>query len=559
MQKALRCDHLRAFCCIGSAVPTEDVRRWAVNEYFWMLDDEPSDRPVRARKPQVDSYPASEPMRGARRYRRAPSTDEKRVKRRMNRTSAHAYGEVDWNEIWPKVEGQPIHRGFGINLPDDLHREIHDDSRPVHERAAKLLDHISGTRARDKGDHRYGLGMHWSLNDRIAEDFAERSAEHYADGNKNGHAAHDFSWGRTTGDIDMEKVSEHVHEHHGVHPDLQPESSADLQRLHHELHVGPPPMEGQQALFPEPPRKPGVNKHLDLSEFQEDEPHAKPGTAVMIHSIPERDHIDEDPSSNPNKGGDVYHPFGHGEEEIPIRSGASLPIHRISWKPVHHWMDEVDPEPDWTHHDFGGSEHREASKTATVLNTQIERLNPGDQVRTPTGQVAEVKKVRPHETDSTMIYLDTDMGTSVVKRGTDFQVIPRNSQQQELPDVGNVMGGNFPDLPGAGRTPGGPGAGHMPGGNPASSHMACPNCGNTGTLSLHGNQFVCSVCGFQIAAGGSPGGLTFTNWPSGVSGPRKKPGEVPKAHVWASRYSTVRDEGNVIARRARQVLDKEDM
>lgn len=406
--------------------------------------------------------------------------------------------------------------------------------------------------------------MHWSLGKSTAEDFAEKSADHLADVNHGNRKAHDFSWGRTPGELDWDALSRHMDEHHGVHPNYHPDDNEGLAKAHMELHRGAPPMKGQQALFPEPPRDQAgaTNPHFTREFNEPDEPHGKPGTAVVLHTpIPEREDIyerDEAGWPNYDAGGEIYHPFGHGESEVPIRSGATLPITGVSWKPIHNFMDDVD-EKDYTHHRFDQPEHREASKTATVLNTQIERLNPGDQVRTPTGQVAEVKKVRPHETDSTMIYLDTDMGTSVVKRGTDFQVIPRNSQQQELPDVGNVMGGNFPDLPGAGRTPGGPGAGHMPGGNPAASHMACPNCGNTGTLSLHGNQFVCSVCGFQIAAGGSPGGLTFTNWPSGVSGPRKKPGEVPKAHVWASRYSTVRDEGNVIARRARQVLDKEDM
>lgn len=172
---------------------------------------------------------------------------------------------------------------------------------------------------------------------------------------------------------------------------------------------------------------------------------------------------------------------------------------------------------------------------STVLNTQVERLNKGDQVRSPTGQSSSVKGIRPHETDSTLMYLDTDQGTSTVKKGTDFQVVPHNSQQQELPDIGNPMNeGNSAQVPAGGRGAGGPAA---PQGSGANIHMQCPNCGNTGTMRMHGGNFICSVCGFTIAAGGSPGGLLFSNQEHGVMPGRRKPGEVPQSHVWASRYA----------------------
>lgn len=531
-----------------------------MTESFWFLTgDEPHEPESVAgglaeRGVQYDALsdyaPFQESMRGDRgRPQRAPSTDQKRVRRQIHRSGAFAFEEVNWDEEHPRLkdwaENGEIHRGLGVNLPDDLHRYVHDSSQPQHERARALLRHLSGER---QDDRRYGLGMHWSLENNVAEDFAEKSGEHYADVNKGEHADHDFSWGKHLDD--GQELAEHMHEHHGVHPAYHPEDVNDLHKAHEHLHRGAPPMPGQTELFPEPPREPKANHHLEGEFWQ---PHGKPGTAVVIHSpIPAREDIEEHPQMNPNAGGDVYHPFGHGEREVPIRSGASLPISGISWRPMHSFLDDKEDE-DYTHHRFDEHPHHEARKTATVLNTQIERLNKGDQIRTPTGQTAEVHKIRPHETDSSLMYLDTDMGTSTVKRGTDFQVVPRNSQQQELPDTGNPMGmGNSAELPGAGRTPGGPqdtsGAGGMAG--------TCPNCGNTGTLHLQGGMYVCSVCGFSVNAKGSPGNLMFTDQPRGYMPGRRKPGEVPKAHVWAAKYETMSSESQ-IARRARQVLGGE--
>lgn len=476
----------------------------------------------------------------------------------MRAQAAGSYDAVDWDELYPRlVEGETIHRGIGVNLPDELHRHLTDESVPRSQRAHALLSHLTSGGGREGTDRRTGLGMHWSLTDRVAENFAEKQAEHYADSNKNEHADHDFSWGTNPGDFDSEKLSAHLHEHHGIHPNQQPESGHALKVWHSRLHQGAPPMPGQLKLFnPEP--DPERIRHIGEDPFRgPGEPKGKPGMAIMLHALPSREHIDEDPYSNPNKGGDVYHPLGHGESEVPLRSGASVPITGISWKPVHSFDDE-DPEEwgteeyrkrgGWTHHDFREPEHHEAAKTATVLNTQIERLNQGDQVRTPTGQTVTVQKVRPHETDATKVYLDTDMGTSVVDRGTDFQVVPHNSQQQELPDTGNPMGsGNSGQLPAAGKTPGGAGSA------PATAPGSCPNCGNSGTLHLHGANYICSVCGFTVPAGGSPGGLLFTNQPSGYLPGRRQPGAAPRAHVWASKYITTTTQESQIARRARRV------
>lgn len=542
-------------------------------ESFWYVVEQPQDRRVGDAMRRAEDAPVSAPMKPVRRTK-TPSTDQKRrIRRSSERHTAigPAFNEVDWDELHPRLKDMAdngeLHRGIGINLPDDLHRYIHDPSVPQHERAVKLLDHISDVNGREPGDHRLGLGMHWSLDNGQAEHFAGAAADHHADYNKdqaNGDEdrAHDFSWGKVPGDVDIHDLKEHLSDDHGIDRYYHPASNEGTQKLHTMLHRGGFQIPGQEALFPEPPRdySRDSDPHVNLSEFREpDEPRAKPGTEVVLHTpIPAREDIEENPQGHPYAGGDVYHPEHHGEAEVPIRPGATIPITGISWREHPHWADTVgEKDPEFVHHRFDESnvEHREASKTATVLNTQIERLNAGDRIRTPTGQSVTVKKLRPHETDSTLMYLDTDMGTSTVKRGTNFQTVPYNAQQQELPNTGNPMAsGNTGQLPGQGRTPGGPGSG---GGQPQTLATTCPNCGNANTLHLKGNAYICSVCGYSVAAGGTPGGLMFTDQPKGVAPPRRKPGEVPRAHVWASKYITDGSETQ-IARRARQVLGGEE-
>lgn len=527
------------------------------NAWCWYFAEEAPDPRTADVMRQAESQPSQAPMKP---QRGAQRPDAAR-RRKIRRSAVYADEEVNWDEIYPHVKDTPIHRGVGLNLPDDLHKFVHDPSIPTHERAKKLLDHIAGLHgARGGGDHRLGLGMHWSMDPNIAENSAEGIAEHYADTNHDPDNEHDFQWGSNKGDLDWAKIREHLHEHHGIHPADAGAHHLVVPDLHAMLHRGGEQIPGQQELFPEPPQAPGPKRHLDEQWREPDTPKSKPGTAVVLHSPSvDREDIEENPYQSRNSGGDVYHPFGHAEREIPIRSGASLPISGISWKPVRtfedqdvHWGPSADDK--YTHHDFRQPKYREARKQATVLNTQVERLNAGDQVRTPTGQTMKVHQVRPHETDATRMYLDTDQGTSVVSRGTDFQVVPANNQQQELPDIGNPMNeGNSAKLPMSGRTPAGPGAGETA---QVSASTPCPNCGNLGTLHKHGDEYVCSVCGFSISAGGSPGNLLFTNAPTGHVPPRRTPGPAPRAHVWGSRYQTYSTEGlGQVARRARQVLD----
>jgi hypothetical protein len=272
---------------------------------------------------------------------------------------------------------------------------------------------------------------------------------------------------------------------------------------------------------------------------------------VVVHARwPKNHHIETDPDELHRYG---VKPFDnpdldeHNEAEVPMKTGAPVEITGVSWSGY-----TSNRKGEYRHHTFDKPIRHTAGNhhTATVLNTQIERLNPGDSIRTPTGQTSEVKQIRPHETDSTLMYLDTDMGTSTVKRGTDFQIVPHNSQQQELPNTGNMMGGgNAGALPGQGKSPGGTSPGQQ-----GVHKQTCPNCGST-AMELQGSAFMCRVCGFSAGAGNTPGNLMFGDKPHGYMPSRRQPGEVPTAHVWASKYTD--QQGSQIARRARQVLGGE--
>lgn len=451
----------------------------------------------------------------------------------LTSTAAGYMDANDWDANLQRIDS--IHRGIGVHLPPELHNLVHDESQPVEDRAHALLRHLAGERT---DDPRSGLGPHWTSEKSVAEDFAEKDAQHRAN-TAHPHQGEGAPWGSSPGERDGDALWEHLTQGHGIHEDRLHDSDEWLHGAHVHLHSSG----GQKVAHPDL-----EHDHDDLDgEFRAPPvKHGQPATAVVLHGpTPQREDISD---AGQGEGGMTYNWDSHGEREVTLNKGASVPVTGISWALIHA-EDHPDKEwlPQYTRHTFHTPQPHHAARTATVLNTQVERLNKGDRVRNATGQTFEVKRIRPHETDSTLMYLDTDLGTSTVKRGTDFQVIPRNSQQQELPDTGNPMGGNFNVLPGAGRTPGG---GGLSSGEIGST---CPNCGNTGTLHVQGGDFVCSVCGFTISSTGSPGDLTFTNQPSGHLPARRRPGEVPRAHIWASKYVTSNDSSSQIARRARQV------
>jgi hypothetical protein len=190
---------------------------------------------------------------------------------------------------------------------------------------------------------------------------------------------------------------------------------------------------------------------------------------------------------------------------------------------------------------------KESSKTATQFDTTADRLNPGDMIRTPTGQTVKVLRMRNHETSPGHAYMDTDQGTSVVRRKAPVQIVPANTRQQELPGYG-TPGGNTNQLP-MDRGNVGPGGG----GGGSSSNVAtsadCPVCGGKDTLHRQGQMYVCSKCGYKenFGAAGTQGqGFTFTDMPQQLrgGGPNRGPG-IPLSSSLKS----------AIARRAQEVLD----
>lgn len=166
-------------------------------------------------------------------------------------------------------------------------------------------------------------------------------------------------------------------------------------------------------------------------------------------------------------------------------------------------------------------------RVATVLPpTRAEYLNPGDDVSLPNGKTVKVQRVRPHETSGKHCYVDTDQGTTMVERGSPFQVVPRNNRQQSMPGYG-TPDGNTNRLP------------DERGGTNAAPSSKCPVCGTSG-LTRSGDHYMCSRCGYKESFGGA-GGNTFSD-----------------ARSIVRTFSTINgNTQSAIARRAQQVLTQE--
>jgi GNAT superfamily N-acetyltransferase/8-oxo-dGTP pyrophosphatase MutT (NUDIX family) len=108
-----------------------------------------------------------------------------------------------------------------------------------------------------------------------------------------------------------------------------------------------------------------------------DIPRGHPATEVILHSHqPDRDAIDSHVDPNGDGSGAVYGHDEHGESEIPLIHGASVPIKGISFKEHHHWSDEpIDFDDAHEHHDFAETQHHTAA-----LETQCQ--TPGAQYHT---------------------------------------------------------------------------------------------------------------------------------------------------------------------------------
>ena len=73
---------------------------------------------------------------------------------------------TDWDEEGP---GDTIHRGFGADLPDEVHRVVHDQSLPVKHRANVLMKHLLSPG--NVGGA--GVGNFWSGEPDVSKTYAE--------------------------------------------------------------------------------------------------------------------------------------------------------------------------------------------------------------------------------------------------------------------------------------------------------------------------------------------------------------------------------------------------
>jgi hypothetical protein len=138
---------------------------------------------------------------------------------------------------------------------------------------------------------------------------------------------------------------------------------------------------------------------------------------------------------------------------------------------------------------------------ATVLPTNAERLQSGHTIRLPSGQRVKVKGVRPHENSGGHLYLDTDIGTSVVDRKAQFHVMQGDAAERGAPfkqPMNRETPGNFNTglSESTEKAKAAPAAGK------------CPSCGK-GPLVNHGGKMTCRNCGYATSGGdtdfGDPG------------------------------------------------------
>lgn len=186
-------------------------------------------------------------------------------------------------------------------------------------------------------------------------------------------------------------------------------------------------------------------------------------------------------------------------------------------------------------------------KQATILSgISAERLNPCDAVRSADGKTTKVIRVRPHETDSRHVYVDTESGTSMVARNSTFDVVPFNSMQQSTPGYG-TPGGNSNYQPWSGTdTPDNSARGS------GESKSECPVCRTPGSLYRQGDHYSCNKCGYREQFGGA-GDNTFSDASHIVQ--KFDNNTIDNRRIF---WTINGDQRSAIARRAQQVLDQKE-
>jgi 8-oxo-dGTP pyrophosphatase MutT (NUDIX family) len=216
----------------------------------------------------------------------------------------------DWDDIHSGIH--EMHRGLAVMLHHDDHAIVHDQNRPLHERASHLLNAIG------RGDHNGGLGSHWTTEHNVAEDFADGHGppKHLAEQAKR-HAVenNDHRYGTDeNGD-----------------PKGQPATSVML-------HAHPP---DRHAIDEHPdPMAHGSSEMYDYHDHGEREIPIHPGAGVAIKGVsfkPKHSFMDE-PDEEPDYEHHEFHETQHhqaakdapepdDEPDPPSHAGVALKAH----------------------------------------------------------------------------------------------------------------------------------------------------------------------------------------------------------------------------------------
>jgi hypothetical protein len=161
-----------------------------------------------------------------------------------------------WDDIHEGLEG--VHRGIGIHLQPDDHAIVHDEDRPLHERAKHLLESIP--RSHEGQRHGDNVGWHWSSEEGVGEDFADAPSHPKAQTSVTGVVFHGHKPDRSDINEYPDETAGHVYDyhdhgerevplHHGAHVGLKGISWKDLGREEDHPALGHPHPSGTPSMF----------------------------------------------------------------------------------------------------------------------------------------------------------------------------------------------------------------------------------------------------------------------------------------------------------------------